>query len=49
MKSKILKTVIVLMLLASLTMVNFIYVGAGFISYAASNSTTNHKNVQFTA
>ena len=49
MKSKILKTVIVLMLLASLTMVNFIYVGAGFISYAASNSTTNHKNVEFTA
>lgn len=46
MKSKILKTVIVLMLLASLTMVNFIYVGAGFISYAASNSTTNHKNVE---
>lgn len=49
MKSKLFKVVVVLMLLATLTLTNFVYVGAGVISYAASKTETNHKNVEFTA
>ena len=48
MKSKIFKTMVVLMILATLTLTNFIYVGAGLFSYAASDVETNHKNVEFT-
>ena len=39
---------VVLMILATLTLTNFIYVGAGLFSYAASDVETNHKNVEFT-
>lgn len=49
MKSKILKTMVVILILVSLTLVNFVYVGAGIVSYAASENETNHKNVEFTA
>ena len=49
MKGKIIKMVTVMLLLITLTMVNFIYVGAGFVSLAAENVSTNHKNVEFTA
>ena len=49
MKGKILKTLTVLMLIAVLTLINFIYVGTGFISLAAESSSTNHKNIEFTA
>lgn len=49
MKGKILKTLTVLMLITVLTIINFIYVGTGFISLAAESSSTNHKNIEFTA
>ena len=49
MKGRVLKILTVLMLITALTMLNFIYVGAGFISLAAESSSTNHKNVEFTA
>lgn len=49
MKSKILKTITIIMLLATLTMSNFCYVGASIISYAAENTATNHKNIEFAA
>lgn len=49
MKSKILKIVTVILLLVTLTLANFIYVGAGLLSYAASDITTNHQNVEFDA
>ena len=49
MKGKIMKIVTVMLLLITLTMVNFIYVGAGFVSLAAEDVSTNHKNVEFTA
>lgn len=49
MKDKVLKTLMVILLLITLTMANFIYVSASVISYAGSDSETNHKNVEFTA
>ena len=49
MKGKILKVLTVLMLITVLTTINFIYVGAGFISLAAESSSTNHKNIEFTS
>ena len=49
MKSKLFRVMVVLMILATLTLTNFIYVGVGAISYAASANDTNHKNVEFTA
>lgn len=49
MKSKILKTITVVLLLATLMSTNFIYVGSGLISYAESRSATNHQNVEFDA
>lgn len=49
MKSKILKTSIIMILIMTLTMVNFIAVGNSFISYAAEETSTNHRNVEFRA
>lgn len=49
MKNKVLKIVTVVILLATLTMANFIYVGYGLVSYAASSIATNHQNVEFDA
>ena len=46
MKNKVLKIVTVVILLATLTMANFIYVGYGLVSYAASSIATNHQNVE---
>lgn len=47
MKNKIFKITTVILLLLSLTMTSFAYVGAGLISYAVSSSSTNHQNVEF--
>ena len=44
MKSKILKTSIVILLIMTLTMVNFITIGNSFVSYASEDISTNHKN-----
>ncbi len=49
MKNRILKIVTVILLLATLIVTNFIYVGVSIVSYAASNITTNHQNVEFDA
>ena len=49
MKNKILKIVTVILLLVTLTVTNFIYVGSGLISYAIDSITTNHENVEFEA
>ena len=49
MRKKLLKIVIVVLLLALLTMPNFVYVGMGLASYAVSSTTTNHPNIEFGA
>ena len=49
MKSKIIKIITVMLLLVTLTMINFIYVGVGFVSLAAENISTNHRNIEYTA
>lgn len=49
MKRKILKIATVIVLLMTLTMVNFISVGMGLVSYAQETITTNHSNVEFKA
>ena len=48
MRSKVFKIVVAILLVMTLTMVNFIYVGAGIVSYAAEDISTNHRNVEFT-
>ena len=49
MKNKYLKIAMVIFLLITLTMTNFIYVGASIVSYAVENITTSHKNIEFDA
>ena len=53
MKEKLLKKMLVIALIFSLTMVNFLFVGFNMVSYAADvltqSSSTNNKNVEFTA
>ncbi|MGN1297254.1 MAG: SdrD B-like domain-containing protein [Clostridia bacterium] len=49
MKNKILKLLTVILVLATLTATNFIYVGVELVSYATSNIATNHQNVEFDA
>ena len=49
MKNKILKIATIIMLIMTLTITNFIFVGSSLISYAANTLETNHKNVEFNA
>lgn len=49
MKSKILKISVILLLIMTMTMVNFIYIGKTFISYAIDDISTNVKNIEFGA
>ena len=49
MKNKILKISVVIVLIMTLTMTNFIFLGSSLISYAADNVSTNHKNIEFNA
>lgn len=49
MVRKIFKIVTVVLLLALLTMPNFIFVGTGLASYAVDNTATSHQNVEFDA
>ncbi len=53
MNKKILKTITILMLIATLTMANFVLLCADVVTYATdainSEKTTNNKNVEFTA
>ena len=43
MKNKIFKISIILVMILTMTMTNFIFVGKNLISYAVDNITTNHK------
>lgn len=47
MKNKILKTSVIIILIMTLTMTNFLFLGSSMISYATDNITTNHKNIEF--
>ena len=47
MKSKKMKTIIVIVLVILLSINNFIFLGINLISYAADNVATNHDNVEF--
>ena len=47
MKNKIFKFITIIILIMILTLTNFISVGFGLISYAASGVETNHKNISF--
>ena len=49
MKSKFLKISIVLLLIITLSMYNFIFLGVNLISYAIDDVSTNHKNIEFSA
>ena len=49
MKNKIFKISVVLLLIMTLTMTNFIFLGSSIISYATDNISTNHENVEFDA
>ena len=49
MKNKILKISVVILLIITLTMTNFIFLGSSLISYAADRISTNHKNIEFDA
>ncbi len=49
MKNKIFKTSIILLMILTMTMANFVFVGKGLISYAQEAISTNHQNVEFKA
>lgn len=49
MKNKIAKIFTTIILLMTLTMTNFIFVGTSIYSYAVSDIKTNHRNVEFEA
>ena len=49
MKNKILKISVVILLIMTLTMSNFIFLGSSLISYAVDTRSTNHKNIEFGA
>lgn len=49
MKNKVFKISVILVMILSMTMTNFIFVGKSLISYAADGTATNHKNVEFEA
>lgn len=47
MKNKMIKIITIMLLIMTLTMTNFIFVGSSLISYAASGVETNHRNIDF--
>ena len=49
MKNKILKISVVIALIVTLTMTNFIFLGSSLYSYAVDDISTNHKNIEFDA
>ena len=49
MRNKILKTSVIIILIMTLTMTNFLFLGSSLISYASDNMSTNHKNIEFSA
>ena len=49
MKNKGLKISVVILLIITLTMTNFIFLGSSLISYAVDDISTNNKNIEFSA
>ena len=49
MRKKVFKISVVILLIMTLTMTNFIFLGSSLISYAANSTSTNHKNIEFDA
>ena len=49
MKNKILKISMIILLIMTLTLTNFIFVGSSLISYAANTIETNNRNIEFDA
>lgn len=49
MKNKTFKISVILVMILTMTMTNFIFVGHSLITYAADGVATNHKNVEFQA
>ena len=49
MRNKMFKISVVILLIMTLTMTNFIFLGSSLISYAADTISTNHKNIEFDA
>ncbi len=49
MKKKTFKISVILVMILTMTMTNFIFVGHSLITYAADGFATNHKNVEFRA
>ena len=49
MNRKVFKISVILVMILTMTMTNFIFVGSNLISYAADEVTTNHQNVEFKA
>ncbi len=47
MKNKVFKISVILVMILTMTMTNFIFVGANLISYAIDDSSTNHSNIEF--
>lgn len=47
MKGKVLKISVAIILIMTLTLANFIFVGSNIVSYAVDEITTNHKNIEF--
>lgn len=47
MKGKIFKISVAIILIMTLTLANFIFVGSNIVSYAMDGITTNHKNIEF--
>ena len=46
MKNKGLKISVVILLIITLTMTNFIFLGSSLISYAIDDISTNNKNIE---
>lgn len=49
MKGKIFKISVAIILIMTLTLANFIFVGSSIVSYAIDGITTSHKNIEFEA
>lgn len=49
MKNKGLKISVVILLIITLTMTNFIFLGSSLISYAIDDISTNNKNIEFSS
>lgn len=49
MVKRLLKIIVIMSIILTMTMANFIFVGSSFISYAADSISTNNANIEFDA